>query len=169
MASFCAQALVSELEILVSTLRAESHPSLRRFEPFYKDTYIAEVRNCFQTLSCIRQELGGLQASIQNLTMLVVSQQQQLYHPPTCQHFALHSVNPPLPQLSLDGSAHTRQATRKSRPKKKKNNPGTSLQTAAVPGLSLAAATASAQQDDVLKQIMDDCQIQFFDIPACSN
>jgi len=92
MTSFCAQTLCNEFQILVETLCRENHPAVHRLLPFYDERYITEVRNAWATLDCIRQELSGLQSSLQNLTTLFVAQQQQLYHPSRCSQFSLHTV-----------------------------------------------------------------------------
>jgi len=102
MASFCAQAFVSELAKLVHTLREEDHPALYRFEPFYKEEYVREIQNSFATINSLRQELIGIRCSIQNLTMLVVSQQQLV---PMCHQMAVRRVRPYQPSsvVSVSG------------------------------------------------------------------
>lgn len=160
MASFCAQALVYELETLINTLRAENHPALRRFEPFYRDPYIGEVRNCLSTLSCIRQELAGLQSSMQNLTMLVVAQQQQLYHPSNCQQFSLYSVPTAQPQIDVSGLAPVPSSNfrNKSTKRKKPARKQSVVQDKAVP------TSSAPQPDPTLEQLIEDCQINYYNM-----
>jgi len=92
MSTFGSQTFINELHILLETLKREKHPAVYRILPYYQDQYLQELKDCSATLNCIRQELSGLQYSIQNLTMLVVSQQQQLNHPSNCAQFSLHTV-----------------------------------------------------------------------------
>jgi len=94
MSTFGSQTFINELHILLETLKREKHPAVYRILPYYQDQYLQELKDCSATLNCIRQELAGLQYSIQNLTMLVVSQQQQLNHPSNCGQFSLHTVTP---------------------------------------------------------------------------
>jgi len=101
MASFCAQAFVAELDQLIQTLRLENHPALVRFEPFYEENYVREIQNCFSTLALLRQELVAIQCSIQNLTMLIVTQQPR--HSAICQRSYRTHCPPPLRVPSISG------------------------------------------------------------------
>ena len=65
---------------------------MARILPYYSDSSFDEVKNAWMTLDCIRAEMRGMQASIQNLTYLVVNQTQQLAHPMGCRHFSLHAA-----------------------------------------------------------------------------
>lgn len=83
-----AQSLLREVGLLLSTLKEENHPSLQRVLPHYTDKSVREILNLGQTLNCIKQELGGLNASMQNLTQIMLSVQQKMYHPSECCHFS---------------------------------------------------------------------------------
>lgn len=88
MASFNAQALLKELGLLLASLKEENHPCAQRLLPLYNEKCVREIVNCWQTLQCIKQELSGLQSSMQNMTYLLMSVQQKLHHPSDCSHFA---------------------------------------------------------------------------------
>ena len=122
MASFCAHALVAEISNLVQVLRQENHPAVERILPFFRQEYIEEVRNCWATLDCIRQELSGLRHSIQNLTVLLVSQQQQLIHPSNCTTFSTFNAPSPVVTLSIPEQP-TKKARRPSKRTRKDADP----------------------------------------------
>ena len=88
MASFNAQALLREVGSLLPALKEENHPSAQRLLPLYNEKCVREIVNSWQTLQCIKQELSGLQASMQNMTYLLMSIQQKLHHPSDCSNFA---------------------------------------------------------------------------------
>ena len=87
-------AFVRELEILVSTLKSKGDPCLDRFLPFYSPDTLRQLVDHWNTINCLRQELSGVQASLQQLSSLVVAQTQQLTHPSSCSKFSLHIVEP---------------------------------------------------------------------------
>lgn len=94
MASFNAQALLREVGLLLATLKSENHPSAQRLSPLYDEKAVREIVNCWQTLQCVKQELCGLQASMQHLTVLVMSVQQKLHHPSDCYNFSTPQLPP---------------------------------------------------------------------------
>jgi len=94
MSSIGSQSFIHELQILLEILKKEKHPAVYKLLPYCQDQYLRELKDFSATLNCIRQELLGLQSSIQNLTMLVVAQQQQLNHPSSCGQFSLQTISP---------------------------------------------------------------------------
>jgi len=89
MGSQTAQEFLREIHSLVSSLRDEQHPSVAKVLPLFNEQNVKEVMDCWQTLTCVKNELRGLRATLQNLTHLVLAMQQQLYHPSDCRHFSL--------------------------------------------------------------------------------
>lgn len=87
-------AFVRELEILVSGLKGRGDPCLDRFLPFYSPDTLRQLVDHWNTINCLRQELAGLQVSLQQLSSLVVAQTQQLTHPSSCSKFSVHIVEP---------------------------------------------------------------------------
>lgn len=94
MNSLVTAAFARELEILVNGLKARGDPCVGRFLPFYSPETLRQVTDHWNTINCLRQELAGVQASLQQLSSLVIAQTQQLSHPSSCQNFTLHTVEP---------------------------------------------------------------------------
>lgn len=78
----------------MSTLKSKGDPCLDRFLPFYSPDTLRQLVDHWNTINCLRQELSGVQASLQQLSSLVVAQTQQLTHPSSCSKFSLHIVEP---------------------------------------------------------------------------
>lgn len=88
-----AQSFVKEVGALLATLKNENHPAAQRLLPMYNEKCVREIIGCWQTLQCVKQELAGIQSSMQNMTMVLMSIQQQLHHPSEC----FFSTPPPPP------------------------------------------------------------------------
>jgi len=138
MSSIGSQAFINELQTLLEILKKEKHPAVYKLLPFCQDQYMRELKDFSATLNCIRQELLGLQSSIQNLTMLVVSQQQQLHHPSSCNQFSLQTISPQrqmasatsaslmqsfAPPANLLISTDQQPSKKQTRPRKQKKQP----------------------------------------------
>lgn len=91
-----AQSFVREVGALLATLKNENHPAAQRLLPLYNEKCVREIIGCWQTLQCVKQELAGIQSSMQNMTMVLMSIQQQLHHPSEC-FFSTPPPPPPLP------------------------------------------------------------------------
>jgi len=117
-----AQWFLKEVGTLVATLKNENHPAVQRLLPLYNEKCVKEIIGCWQTLQCVKQELAGIQSSMQNMTMLLMSIQQQLHHPSECSNFSTQPQPVPPPSLSgQEGGPQPSQAKSSGKGRKKKS------------------------------------------------
>ena len=154
MNSLCTSAFVRELSVLVKHLQERRDPVLKKFLPFYSAEGLRQVAEQWDTINCIRQELVGVQVSLQQLSSLLISQTQLLSHPSGCRSFTLHTVEdtPFLSNVELPTKPTRKRPSNSKRPrvsKAKKLNNGDRQET--------PAAICSAIADEQIEQETFEC------------
>jgi len=129
MNSLCTSAFIRELRVLVERLKLEGHPALHQFLPFYDEEVLRHVDDCWQSINCLREELGGMRNTIQQLGGLIINNTQQKAHNSSCfklqqgNALELSFLNPllPFPNVSATPTAPPPTKPRPKRVRKPKS------------------------------------------------